>query len=212
MRVFYPTDPMDPQEWILSISELDGVSYPWRLVVTSGDTIAEVKAYYMSWTINEWYEDEVDLILRRDIPYPLKENMKVGELREEHRLLFLIHRPPPSNALPLRYLRKREDGSNGLDFSRLREQDLPLVNQWLSFFPSWIRIDTDLPWTLDVLYALGEQIRSFPVIPRIEWRGKQSCQDGFTYVRYHAAMDQYRDGFMNKELFYFIEQENPSGQ
>ena len=105
MRVFYPTDSIDPQEWILSISELDGVSYPWRLVVTSGNTLAEVKAFYLSWSMNEWYEDEVDLILRRDIPYPLKDNMKVGELREEHRLLFLRNRnEPPTDVLPLRYL------------------------------------------------------------------------------------------------------------
>ncbi len=196
-------------EFVLSVCELDSVSYPRRIVVSSEDSIGSLISFLVS--EEGGFEDEMDLILRRDIPYSLGSSMKLGTLLVEHRMLFVVRHPgPPSSTVPLRYLRTEIDEkgaeSNGFDFSFIRECDIPLVDQWLYLLPSvqWIRLDTNLPWTLDVLLSIGEQIRTFSSLLCIEWRGEHPCEEGFAYIRYHHAMDQYRTQGTS-ELFYHIE-------
>jgi hypothetical protein len=178
------------------------------MVVSSEDSIGSLISFFVS--EEGGFEDEVDLILRRDIPYPLCSSMKLGTLLVEHRMLFVVRRPVLSAALPRRYLRTEMDEKGaeckGFDFSFIRECDTPFVDRWLSLLPSvqWIRVDTDLPWTLDVLLSIGEQIRTFSSLRRIEWRGEHSCQEGFAYIRYHLAMDQYRTQAPCEELFHHL--------
>lgn len=200
---------LSSHEFILSVCELDSASYPRRIVVSSEDSIGSLISFFAS--KEGGFEDEMDLILRRDIPYPLCPSMKLGTLLVEHRMLFVVRRPgPPSSALPLRYLRTEMDEKgaecNGFDFSFIRECDTPSVDRWLSLLPSvqWIRVDTTLPWTLEVLLSIGEQIRTFSSLRHIEWRGDHPCQEGFAYIRYHLAMDQYRKQEPCEELFHHL--------
>lgn len=177
-------------EWILSVVELDG-AYPLRILVRDDETIAQVKDFLCETERKTpLYVDEFDLILRRDIPYPLCLQMKLGDLLEEHRMLFVMHHPhAPTHSLPMRYTHP-----NGFDFSCIRETDIPFVDRWVSLLPSaeWIRLNTDLPWTHALLLSIGENVRWLSSLQCIEWEGKDACSEGFAYVRYHLAMDSYR--------------------
>lgn len=209
MRWFDSTESLSADEFILSLCEQDTTSYPRRVIASQEDRISTLISFFVS--EEGGYEDEVDLILRRDIPYPLSPSMKLGILQVDHRMLFVVRRPgPPSELLPLRYLRSEIDEKGeeckGFDFSSLREQDVPFIDRWLSLLPSvqWIRVNTHLPWTLEALFSVGEQIRSFSSLVRIEWKGDRPCEEGFAYIRYHLAMDQYREGLCHKDLFYHL--------
>lgn len=191
MRLLHEIDSPIAGEFILSIV-YSPTEYPRRIIVSVEETIHDVKTFCSPWI--QSYSDEIDVLIRRDYPYPLREEMPLGQLQEEHRTLFISSRDPNCVSLPLRYIRM-EIERRILDLTSLRPEWMIHVERWLHDDPHFheIHLDGTRVDTNDLLYLLGEIVRTLPVIQRIRIEGSsQTHPEAVAYLRYHLAADQYR--------------------
>jgi len=183
-------------DFILSVC-YSTTQYPRRLWVSPKETIADLKVFCAPW-VNA-FVDEIDVFLRRDFPYPLSDDMILGILHDEHRTLFLHVRDPTCRSIPLRFLREELDEKGEkriLDLTTLPVEWNRHVERWLrqdSMFHTII-VDGTRQETDEVLYTLGEIVRTLPIIRRIWIKGRplQVSSASVSYIRYHLTMDQYR--------------------
>lgn len=175
--------------------------YPRRILVSPQETIADLKAFCAP--LLRTYVDELDVFVRRDFPYPLNEDMALGLLLDEHRTLFFHHRDPSCRSIPLRFLREEEDEKGvqrTLDLTTLPREWNRYVERWLheDQCVHTILLDGSREETEEVLYTLGEIIRTLPVLLKVEIKGNplRVSADAIAYVRYHLAIDQYRKDFV----------------
>lgn len=190
------TEPPSQGRFILSVC-YSTTQYPRRLLVSPHETIADLKTFCAPW-VNA-FVDEIDVFLRRDFPYPLSEEMVLGILHDEHRTLFLHVRDPTCRTIPLRFVRQEADEKGEeriLDLTTLPPSWNQYVERWLrddSMFHV-IMIDGTRAESEEVLYTLGEIIRTLPILRRIWIKGSylRVSYDAIAYMRYHLAMDQYR--------------------
>jgi hypothetical protein len=181
--------PPSAGEFILSVM-YTSTHYPRRIVVSSKETIADLKQFCALWLHR--YVDELDVFIRRDFPYLL---------HEEHRTLFIHHREASCQHLPLRFIFHETDEKENrriLDLTTLPSAWITHVDRWLHDDPLFheIRLDGRRQETNEILYVLGEIVRTLPCIRWIRIQGGADSsvieQDAVAYVRYHLACDVYR--------------------
>lgn len=193
MRLLTKQDSPSPGEFILSMV-YSNTEYPRRILVASRETIGQLKTFCAPWL--DAYSDEVDVLIRRDFPYPLNDAMTLGQLQEEHRILFIHPRDPTGVGVPMRYVRWEGD-QRILDLTSLRPEWFIHVERWLHDDPHFheIHLHSEHEDTSDLLYLLGEMVRTLPDIRRIRMIGDESAvqKEAIAYLRYHLALDQYRD-------------------
>lgn len=192
------TEPLSQGLFLLSVM-YSTTQYPRRLLVSPDETIGDLKAFCAPWL--HAFVDEIDVCIRRDFPYPLSDEMTLGILQEEHRILFFHLRDPSCRSIPLRFLCEETDEKGEkrvLDLTTLPAVWNEHVERWLHEDPLFhaIVVDGTREETDELLYTLGETIRSLPMIQRIHIKGGplRVSTDAVAYVRYHLAMDQYRSG------------------
>lgn len=184
-------------EFILSVV-YSSTHYPHRLIVSLKETIADLKQFCASWLHS--YVDEMDVFIRRDFPYPLSDEMCLGQLHDEHRTLFIHTRDPSCKRIPLRFILEETDEKGEqriLDLTTLPPAWIIHVDRWLHEDPHFheIHLDGEQEDTNDILYTLGEIVRTLPQIRCIRIHGGNAIRvhaEALAYLRYHLAADQYR--------------------
>lgn len=198
------TEPPSQGQFILSVS-YSIAHYPRRVLVSPEETIGDVKSMAAPW-VNA-FVDEMDIFVRRDFPYPLSDDMCLGMLQEDHRLLFIHVRDPTCRTIPMRFISEEETDDEKEDSVLYRVLDLTTlptawyghVERWLHDDPLFhiIRLDGHRRETADLLYTLGEIVRTLPFIRIIHVVGEgdndETITNGVAYIQYHLAMDQYRN-------------------
>jgi hypothetical protein len=194
------TEPPSHGRFILSVS-YSITQYPRRILVSPEETVGDLKAQVAPW-VNA-FVDEMDVFLRRDFPYPLNDEMCLGQLQEEHRFLFIHVRDPTCRTIPMRFISEEMDEEDEKDDGSRRILDLTAlptawyghVERWLHDDPLFhgIRLDGRRRETSDLLYMLGDMIRLLPCIRFIHVVADDGeFGEALAYIRYHIAMDQYR--------------------
>ena len=120
--------------------------YPTALTVSSRDTLKDLKTFMGVYL--ERYPDEMTLQVNLAYPYPLSEEMTMGELLVEHRDLMLrVHEGGNggrevtgrkdadcewwAQPVPLRYLLKTDEDRHILDLRYLPSSDISRIRAWL---------------------------------------------------------------------------------
>jgi hypothetical protein len=157
--------------------------YPIKMYVTEEDTIFSLKLYFEKW-LNA-YTDEQTYLISAQHPYALSDNLKLIQLRAEHRDLFVIISEPPHTTIPKRYLltlSEEVDINVGnidiekgvvtmriLDFRYIHMESVKYIGQWMHMerYINEIYVLATHPKIDEILYAISDNILLLPNIYRV---------------------------------------------
>lgn len=146
IRLYTPNQPLADDQFLITVSSFFR-THQWTFVVSSADTIREITLALRDKVDASIHEMSLFPISDDGIayPYPLRDDMCLDRLQEEHRTLVLLIHENPEKAIPRRLLMASDSPQRRsiLDLTEATEQDIPYIGHWITLYVSKVY----LPWS-----------------------------------------------------------------
>lgn len=155
IRLYAPNQPLMGDQFLITVHSFFR-THQWTFVVPRSYTLRELACALRDYVDAAIYEMSFFPLMDNAVPYPypLRDDMHLDRLQEEHRHLVVLIHENPEKAIPRRLLIESPHQRPSLNMVEATDQDIPYLSDWITFQVRKVY----LPWSHPLFSRMMDEI------------------------------------------------------